>query len=85
MVSDPYEIVLDHLRDIRAENKSLGEAVERVEKRLNSVDRQLAGFRNDFAIMHQMYADHRDEFGELRDRVERIERRLDLAETPVEH
>ncbi|MBB4267917.1 hypothetical protein [Roseospira visakhapatnamensis] len=85
MVDDPYELILDHLRDIRGTLNGMDERFGRVERRLNSVDRQLAGFRNDMAVLHQMYADHRDEFGELRERVARIERRLDLSDPPPGH
>lgn len=85
MVEDPKEIILEHLRYLRSRVDSIESIVKTNDKRFDILERQIAGVRGDMAAMQELYVDHRDSMRGLAERVERIERRLDLAETPHEH
>lgn len=85
MVDDPKEIILEHLRYLRSRVDSIENIVKNHDKRFDILERQLAGARGDMAAMQELYVDHRDSVRGLAERVERIERRLDLVETPREH
>ena len=72
-MADDFNIVLEHLKALRAENADVKDSLARIEKRLGSIDRHMLADRQDVT-------EQRDDTDSLRRRVERIERRLDLHE-----
>lgn len=82
MVNDPQEIILEHLRYMRGRVDSIETTVKGHDKRFDLVERQLAGIRSDMATMQELYVDHRNDVRTLTDRVERIERHLELSGAP---
>jgi hypothetical protein len=51
MASNHENLVLEHLRHIRGKVDQIAEDVETVKMRLNSVERSVAGFHEDLAII----------------------------------
>lgn len=84
MVDDPKEIVLDLLRAIRADQADMKDVLHKHDKHFVSIQRQIAGVRGDLAALHEVVVDYRDDFEGLKRRVERIERRLELADTQTD-
>lgn len=80
MVDDPQELVLDHLRAIRTELADLKSGVSSMDRRMILMEKGIAGLRNEIALLHESYADHRYDYGDLKARVERIEARLSLVD-----
>jgi hypothetical protein len=77
MANTTDNIVLEHLRHIRADMKATREDIQMLTLRMGSVERILAG--------HQVgEASQSIEIDRLRLRVDRIERRLELAGPPIE-
>ncbi|MDE0059322.1 MAG: hypothetical protein OXP07_14465 [Defluviicoccus sp.] len=80
MNDDVENLVLEQLRTIRGEIADLRREVRSelgdVRQRVSSIERHLANLQSDVALVHQRL-DHQGE------RLERIERRLELAGTPV--
>jgi hypothetical protein len=73
MANTPDNLVLEHLRHIRADMKATREDIQMLTLRMGSVERILAG--------HQVgEASQSLEIDRLRLRVDRIERRLELSE-----
>ncbi len=64
---------------------SIEKTVRQHDRRFDLLERQLAGLRSDIGGMQEMYVDHREDFRGLSERVERIERHLDLSTTLSEH
>ena len=73
-MDDTSNLILEHLRHIRAKVDQTADDVSVLKARMTSVESQLAGLHTDMAILHKR-GDGVDA------RLERIERRLDLAET----
>lgn len=84
MYSDAEELMLEHLRYVRAKIDTMQDILARHEKHLDRIDRGLAGFRGDTGLMQDLYADHRAHLRSLTERVERIEHRLHLTSAPPE-
>jgi predicted nucleic acid-binding Zn-ribbon protein len=79
-MNDPQEsvasinsLVLEHLRAIRAKQDEHGEALDAIRLELSSIGQQLG------ALTTSVYSG-KSEIDSLRKRIERIEKRLDLAE-----
>jgi predicted nuclease with TOPRIM domain len=66
-------LVLEHLRAIRATLANHSQQFEMVQLRLGSLEYQMSGLRNDFVRLEVR-------FDRLEQRVERIERRLELTD-----
>lgn len=79
-MADDFNIVLEMLRAIRGEFADLKEGQRRAEQRLSAIERGLAGVEHGLADLRLSITGQRDDLGNLRARVERIERRLDLHE-----
>ena len=73
MSADIDSLILEHLRHIRGRVDQLGEDMTIVKHRMTSLESQVAGLHGDNAILQRRM----DGF---ETRMERIERRLDLAE-----
>lgn len=75
MTENIESLVLEHLRAIRADLADLRERMASVELQLSAMGQQLAGLTT---AVYGSKSDHEN----LRRRVERIERRLDLSDVP---
>lgn len=76
-MADEFNIILEHLRALRADSADLKEGLGRVETRLTSVERHMVNLHGDVT-------ESRADMDKLRARIERIEKRLDLHD-PAEH
>ncbi len=66
-------LVLEHLRAIRTTQDEHSKRFDRIEHRLLSLEQQVAGLRSDFVFQQHEHV-------ELEQRIERIERRLELSD-----
>lgn len=73
MADEPDNIVLEHLRAIRGD---LGQ----IKTSLNSLTRRVDTMQSELALMHRKMADFAMEMSQITDRLDHIERRLDLAD-----
>jgi predicted nucleic acid-binding Zn-ribbon protein len=69
-------LVLEILRRLQTDMADLKEGQRTANVHLAAIESHLAGF-------HLTVSAHSDELVELRQRIERIERRLELSETPA--
>ena len=74
MASEPDDIVLEHLRHIRSKVDTTAADVTDIKVQLAAMQQHMAGF-------HAVIASHSDELNQLRRRIDRIEKRLDLADS----
>ncbi len=72
MASNLENLVLEHLRHIRGKVDQIAEDVETVKMRLNSVERSVAGFHEDLAIISRR-------LDGVDGRINKVEKRLELA------
>ncbi|MBI5121774.1 MAG: hypothetical protein HZA67_12275 [Rhodospirillales bacterium] len=79
-MTDVENLVLEHLRAIRADVGVLREDTREVKLRLNELQASTAGMRRDQALDAEVSAHLQAQFDRLREDVDRIKRRLDLAE-----
>jgi len=70
-MADTDNIVIEHLRHIRDRVDSIDTTVKELRDRMGRVEREVAGLHVDFASLS-------GRLDTLSDRVDRIERRLDL-------
>lgn len=73
MTADTENLVLEHLRAIRADVSDLRERMGRVELRLSAIEQTLGN-------LYALSGSDRETVQSLTKRVERIERRLELNE-----
>ena len=76
MNAETESLVLEHLRAIRADMGAVRDDVRDLRQRVSSVERHLANIQNDIANIQRQLGTHGD-------RLERIERRLGLADAPA--
>ena len=80
MADNVENLILEHLRAIRADIGGIKEDVREIKQRLTSLETATAGLRRDNANLYGDVIDQQKRYDRLAERVERIERRLDLAE-----
>ena len=80
MTDNVENLILDHLRGIRVDIGGLKKDMREVKQRLNSIESSIAGLRRDNAHLFGDMADQNTRFDRLAERVERIERRLDIRD-----
>ena len=73
MTADIENLVIEHLRAIRKENAEMKDALVSARLEIIAIGQQVAG------LTTAVYAGH-DRFHTLEQRIERIERRLELIE-----
>lgn len=73
MTADVDSLVLEHLRAIRATQADHGEQLTQINVQMSAMGQQLAG------LTSAVYAG-KSEINDLKRRVERIERRLELSD-----
>jgi predicted nucleic acid-binding Zn-ribbon protein len=74
MANELDNIVLEHLRHIRSKVDTTAQDVTDIKVQLAAMQQHMAGF-------HAVIAIHSDELNQLRQRIDRIEKRLDLADS----
>lgn len=72
MSTEMDNLVLEHLRHIRGKVDRIAEDIETVKLRLNSVERSVAGFHDDLAIISRR-------LDQVDSRMNQVETRLDIA------
>lgn len=75
MTADTENLVLEHLRAIRATLGEHGERLNRIELRLSAIEQTVGS-------LYALSGSDRETVNSLTRRVERIERRLELSEPP---
>lgn len=78
-MNDTENLVLEHLRAIRGGMDGLNERMGRIEVRFASVETTLVGMRKDIANMYGDVVSQTHQYDRLVERIERIEKRLTLA------
>ncbi|MCR6643411.1 MAG: hypothetical protein NVV62_02175 [Terricaulis sp.] len=73
MAKEPDNLVLEHLKAIRKDTADLKEGQDRVELRLASIEGHIAAFQLSETRQNS-------ELDKLRQRIERLEKRLELAD-----
>lgn len=74
-------LILEHLRGIRADIGGIKDDVREIKQRLTSLEAAVVGLRRDNANLYGDVIDQQARYDRLAERVERIERRLDLADS----
>ncbi|HHW77103.1 MAG TPA: hypothetical protein GX399_08785 [Xanthomonadaceae bacterium] len=80
MVDNVENLILEHLRAIRADIGGIKDDVREIKQRLTSLEAAVAGLRRDSANLYGDVIDQQARYDRLAERLERIERRLDLAD-----
>ena len=75
-------LVLELLRAIRGDIAKLSDRLDEHGRRLGRMEIMMAGIRRDQANDAETIADVETRFDRLRERIDRIERRLDLSGPP---
>ncbi len=81
MTDNVENLVLEHLRHIRNRIDRVADTVDDIKSRLTSLEITTAGIRRDLAHMYGDIVEQHVRVDQLTARIERIERRLDLANT----
>ena len=82
--TDPENIVLTHLKAIQAEQAAARDRDAEMLRRLSGIETALARLGRDQAQAFEDQVQDRHGVDKLRDRLDRIERRLDLVDAPAE-
>ena len=80
MADNIETLILDHLRANRTDIGGIKEDMREIKQRLTSLEAAVVGLRRDNANLYGDVIDQQARYDRLVERVERIERRLDLAE-----
>lgn len=81
MTDNVENLVLEHLRHIRNRIDRVADTVDDIKSRLTSLEITTAAIRRDLAHMYGDIVEQHVRVDQLTARIERIERRLDLANT----
>ena len=73
MANESDNVVLEHLRHIRSKVDMTATDVTDIKIQLAAMQQHMAGF-------HAVIASHSDELNQLRQRIDRIEKRLELTD-----
>lgn len=71
-------LIIEHLKDLRARLDKHDQRFDDIEKRFGGVERGLNSVRKDLASMMDLYLDQRDSLDNLRARIERLEEKAGL-------
>ena len=71
-------IILEHLKAIRADIGSLKNDSSEIKSRLTSVESGIAGLRHDSASQYGDIVDTHSRYDRLANRIDRIEKRLEI-------
>ncbi|MDN5870992.1 MAG: hypothetical protein L0H73_09795 [Nitrococcus sp.] len=78
MTDKVENLILEHLRAIRADIATVKNDTREIKQRLTSLETNSAGQRRDTAQLYGDIADQHARYDRLTERVERIERRLEI-------
>jgi hypothetical protein len=81
MTADVENLVLDHLRALRADVTDMRQTLKEHGIRLTEIAGSVAGLRRDQALDAEANAHLAARFDRLREDVDRIKRRLDLTDS----
>ncbi len=81
MSGDPTNLVLEHLKAIQAEQAAARERDGEMIRRLSGIETAIARTARDQAQSFIDQVDDRHALDRMRERLDRIERRLDLTDT----
>jgi len=73
-------LIIEHLRAIRTDISSLKDDSREIKSRLTSVEQGIVGLRRDSASQYGDIVDTHSRYDRLAERVEQIEKRLDIAD-----
>ncbi|RJF87371.1 hypothetical protein D3874_10345 [Oleomonas cavernae] len=80
MADDPFNLMLEHLKVIRTDVGALREDVRELKQRVTGVETGLNAVRRDLVALAEADARLQVTIDRQADRLDRIERRLDLRE-----
>ncbi|MCB1768314.1 MAG: hypothetical protein KDJ31_01240 [Candidatus Competibacteraceae bacterium] len=80
MADNVENLILEHLRAIRADIGGIKDDVREIKHRLTSLEAAVASIRRDNANLYGDMVDQHARYDRLAERIERIEHRLNLAE-----
>jgi hypothetical protein len=80
MTDNIENIILEHLRAIRADINSIRDDIREMKHRMIRLDGSMAGVKKDAAVQYETTATQHAAYDRLAERVERIERRLDISD-----
>ena len=80
MTDNIENLVLEHLRAIRATQDTHSERFSRIESRVSNLEVTVAGMRRDLAHMYGEVVEQHANYDRLAARIDRIERRLELQD-----
>lgn len=72
-------LILEHLKRFQAGQDRIERKLDEHTQRLGRIEMAIAGLRRDIALTDEAAAEHRLSLDHLAERVERIERRLELS------
>jgi len=79
MTENIENLILEHLRALRAVMDRVGECLNDLKARVGQVEDHIAGMRRDLSTLHADIAITHKRLDGLESRVERIEKRLELV------
>lgn len=80
MDTEPHNIILDHLRQLRDGQRRIENDLQDIKDRLATTEDHVIGLRRDQTSIYEVLSSHNKRFDRLDERLSRIEKRLDLVE-----
>lgn len=80
MTEQTENLVLEILRRIQGDQAAMRDDIRDIKTRLTLMDENLAGVHRDMGNLYTLYAAQSGRIDRIEDRLERIERRLELRE-----
>jgi archaellum component FlaC len=80
MADETESLILQILKRIQADVTDLKGGQRRIESRLSVIEERMSSMESHLPKLYMQSTGHHDELSELRQRVDRIERRLELTE-----
>ena len=79
MMDNIENLILEHLRIIRADLSTVKDDVREIKTRVTSLEAAVGGLKRDSGDLYTEVAAQHVRYDRLNDRIEKIERRLDLV------
>jgi len=79
MTDDTSNLVLEHLKRFQAGQDRIEKTLQQHTQRLGRIEVSIAGLRREISHGEEAIAEHSVRMDRLADRIDRIERRLELA------
>lgn len=81
MTENTENLILEHLRAIRADIGAIKDDIRKIKSRLTSLEAAVAGLRRDSANLFGDVVETHARYDRLVERIERVEQRLGLRDT----